>query len=151
MRAVNRQPMFTARGTRRAFSFSVDVPCSSERVLHCNTNSWTTTTKQPNNQKRHKHAKMLERHWNIRKYMKTDHFHELAFIFYVLTCILNVRSKFPTVVCVLGVFGPIQKDARRKTMSFDGTRTFRSFTSTRLVTKTMDGLNPPNVNPINSN
>ena len=39
MRAVNRQPMFTARGTRRAFSFSVHVSCSITRVLHWNTDS----------------------------------------------------------------------------------------------------------------
>ena len=51
MRAVNRQPMFTARGTRRAFSFSIYVSCSITRVLHYNKDSWTTTIKQPNNQK----------------------------------------------------------------------------------------------------
>ena len=33
MRAVNRQPLFTARGTRRAFSFALHVSCSMSRVL----------------------------------------------------------------------------------------------------------------------
>ena len=51
MRAVNRQPMFTARGTRRAFSFSVNVSCSITRVLRWNTDCWTTTTEQLNNRK----------------------------------------------------------------------------------------------------
>ena len=36
MRAVNRQPMFTARGTRRAFSFAVYVSCPITRVLRWN-------------------------------------------------------------------------------------------------------------------
>ena len=88
---------------------------------------------------------------NIPKYMKINNFLEFAFIFYVLTCILNVWTCFLMVFCVLGVFVPNQKDARRKTMNFDGTQTSRSFTRTRLVTKTMDGLNPSNVHPINSN
>jgi len=39
MRAVNRQPMFTARGTRRAFSFSIYVSCSIERILRYNKDS----------------------------------------------------------------------------------------------------------------
>ena len=70
---------------------------------------------------------------------------------YVRTCILNVWTCIFIVFCVFLVFGPIQKDAHRKTMHLGGTQTSRSFTRTRLVTKTMDGLNPPNVNPINSN
>ena len=51
---------------------------------------------------------------NIRKYMKIDHAHEFAFIFYVLTCILNVWTCCSTIVFVLLVFEPIKKDARRK-------------------------------------
>ena len=34
MRAVNRQPMFTARGPRAAFSFSLYVFCAISAVLH---------------------------------------------------------------------------------------------------------------------
>ena len=83
--------------------------------------------------------------------MNIGNFHEFAFILYVLTCILNVLTSFLIVFCVLLVSGPIQKDARRKNMNFGGTQTSRSFTRTQLVTKTIDGLNPPNVNPINSN
>ena len=93
----------------------------------------------------------MEIHENIQKYMKIVFFQELAFIFPVLSCILNVWTCFFTVFGVFVVFGPIQKDARRKTMHLGGTQTSRSFTRTRLVTKTMDGLNPQNVNPINSN
>ena len=47
--------------------------------------------------------------------------------------------------------GPGQYRGPNKIMNFDGTQTSRSLLTTRLVTKTMDGLNPPNVNPINSN
>jgi len=93
----------------------------------------------------------MEIYENIRKYMKIDIVHDFAFILYVLSCILNVWTCFFTVFCVFVVFGPIQKDARRKTMHLGGTQTSRSFTRTRLVTKTMDGLNPQNVNPINYN
>ena len=83
--------------------------------------------------------------------MKIDNFHEFAFIFDVLTCILNAWTCVLPFCCVCLVFGPIQKDARRKNMNCGGTQTSRSFTRIRLVTKTMDGLNPNYVNPINSN
>ena len=96
-------------------------------------------------------GKYMKLYENVRKYMKIDIVHKFAFIFYVLTCILNVWTRFLSVFCVLGVFGLIQKDARRKTMHLGGTQTSRSFTRTRLVIKTMDGLNPQNVNPISSN
>ena len=82
----------------------------------------------------------LEIFGNIWKYMNIVIFQELAFILYVLTCILNVWTCFLMCFCVLGVFGPIQKDARRKNMNFGDTQTSKSFTRTRLVTKTMDGL-----------
>ena len=85
-------------------------------------------------------GKYMEIHENIRRYMKIDIFQELAFSLLVLSCILNVWTCFFTVFCVLGVFGLIQKDARRKTMHLGGTQTSRSFTRTRLVTKTMDGI-----------
>ena len=88
---------------------------------------------------------------NIRKYIKIDYFHEFRSICYVLTCILNAWTCLLIFCYVLLLSGPSQKDARRKNMNFGGTQTSRSFTRTRLVTKTMDGLNPLNVNPINSN
>ena len=47
-------------------------------------------------------GKYMEIHRNIRKYMKTEHVHEFAFICYVLACILNA----------------IQKDTRRKHHAF---------------------------------
>ena len=94
----------------------------------------------------------MKTHGNIRKYMEINYVHGFAFICYVLTCILNVCTCFVICFCVFLVFGPIQKDARRKNINFGGTQTSRSFTRTRLVTKTMDGLNnPPNVHPINYN
>ncbi len=93
----------------------------------------------------------MEIHRDIWKYMKINHFHEFEFILYVLTCILNAWTCLSLLFCVFLVSGPIQKDARRTNIKFGGTQTSRSFTRTRLVTKTMDGLNPPNVNAINSN
>ena len=56
MRAVNRQPMFTARGTRRAFSVSVHASCSITHVSHWNTDSWMTTIEQLNHRKRRHQA-----------------------------------------------------------------------------------------------
>ena len=79
-------------------------------------------------------------HGNIRKHMNIDHFHEFAFIVYLLTCILNVWTCFFTVFCVFVVFGPIQKDARRKTMHLGGTQTSRSLTVSWLVSKTMNWI-----------
>ena len=59
MRAVNRQPMFTARRTRRAFSVSVHAFCSITRMCYSNTDCWTTTIERLNNQKSGiKHGKM---------------------------------------------------------------------------------------------
>ena len=88
---------------------------------------------------------------NKRKFLKNINFHVFALIVDVLTCILKVWTFFKISGVVLLVSGPIQTDVRRKNMNVGGTQTSRSFTRTRLVTKTMDGLNPPNVNPINYN
>ena len=60
MRAANRQPMFTARGTRRAFSFFLRVFCSITSVWNGNRKSWTTTTKQLHNPKRCQTCKKVE-------------------------------------------------------------------------------------------
>ena len=45
--------------------------------------------------------------------------------------------------------GPVWKDARQKIINFGGTQTSRSPTTTRLMTKTMNGQNPLNVLWIN--
>ena len=58
---------------------------------------------------------------------------------------------FDVFFIVFWCLGPIWKDARQQIMNFGGTQTSRSLTRTRLVTKTMNGLNPPNVNQINYN
>ncbi len=50
---------------------------------------------------------------------------------------------FLLVFVFLLVSGPIQNDARQENMDFGGTQTSRSFTRTRLVTKTMDGPSEP--------
>ena len=51
-------------------------------------------------------------------------------------------------LCVLrrfhGLPGPLQKDARRKTMQFPGTNVSRSLTGTQLVTKRVMSLHPHN-------
>ena len=52
-------------------------------------------------------GKYMDIYENIRKYMKIVIFQELAFILYVLSCILNVWTCFFIVFCVFAVFGPI--------------------------------------------
>ena len=83
----------------------------------------------------------MKPHGNIRKCMSMDMFHEFALFVYVLTCILNVCSCFVIVfLCFRRVWAHTKRCAPKK-------HEFWRYSDLQM----MDGLNPPNVNPINSN